>query len=55
MGWSRYFDPPGELSDEYWNIYLCRFDEVGRCREFTEWWIRSRQFAKAAESSTASS
>ena len=45
-GWSRYFGPNGELADEYWNVYLCRFDDEGRCREFTEWWIRSREFAR---------
>ena len=43
QGWSRYFTD-GELSDEYWNIFLCRFDAAGCCTSFTEWWIRSRQF-----------
>ena len=45
-GWSRYFGADGQLVDEYWNVYLCRFDEAGRCREFTEWWIRDRDFAR---------
>ncbi len=48
-GWSRYFDENGELEDDYCNIYLCRFDAEGRCREFTEWWIQSRRFRKRAE------
>ena len=41
IGWSRYFDDSGALRDEYSNIFLCRFDEDGRCREFTEWWMRA--------------
>lgn len=47
-GWTRYFDAAGELRDEYWNIYLCRFDDAGRCRDFTEWWIQDRAFAARA-------
>jgi hypothetical protein len=47
-GWSRYFNEQGELQDEYWNVYLCRFDDMGRCREFTEWWIQDREFARKA-------
>ncbi len=47
-GVSRYFDTTGTLRDEYCNVFLCRFDEAGRCREFTEWWIRNRRFARAA-------
>lgn len=46
MGWSRYYDARGELDDEYWNIYRCQFDGEGRCRLFTEWWIRDREFAR---------
>lgn len=46
-GWSRDFKD-GELSDEYWNIFLCRFDDEGRCRDFTEWWIQDREFARQA-------
>jgi hypothetical protein len=45
-GWSRYFAADGSLRDEYWNVYLCRFDADGRCRDFTEWWIRDREFAR---------
>jgi hypothetical protein len=51
-GWSRYFTD-GELSDEYWNIYLCRFDDEGRCRDFTEWWIRDREFARRARTAAS--
>jgi hypothetical protein len=41
IGWSRYFDDAGAVRDEYSNIFLCRFDDRGRCREFTEWWMRT--------------
>jgi SnoaL-like domain len=47
-GWSRYYDAGGDLADEYWNVYLCRFDADGRCREFTEWWAQDREFARRA-------
>ena len=41
IGFSRYFDEADAVRDEYSNIFLCRFDEDGRCREFTEWWMRA--------------
>jgi uncharacterized protein (TIGR02246 family) len=34
-GWTHYLDPPREYS----NIWLIHFDQQGRCREFTEWWM----------------
>jgi hypothetical protein len=36
-GWTQYLTPP---PSEYSNIWLIRFDERGRCREFTEWWVQ---------------
>ena len=46
-GWSRYFtEPGGELRDEYFNVYICKFDAEGRCREFTEYWIQNRDFRR---------
>jgi hypothetical protein len=46
-GWSRYFTAPGgDLRDEYFNVYICRFDADGRCREFTEYWIQNRDFRR---------
>jgi hypothetical protein len=46
-GWSRYFTGPGrELRDEYFNVYICKFDADGRCREFTEYWIQNRDFRR---------
>ena len=41
MGVTRYFDEAGAVRDEYSNIFVCRFDADGRCREFGEWWMRS--------------
>jgi hypothetical protein len=43
-GWSRYFSADGKPRDEYSNVYLCSFDDAGRCTVFTEWWIQSREF-----------
>lgn len=40
IGWSRYLHKDGSVRDEYSNIFVCRFDDEGRCREFTEWWIK---------------
>ena len=48
-GWSRYSETPGgALRDEYWNVYLVRFDEAGQATDFTEWWIQGRAFARRA-------
>lgn len=52
-GRSRYFDGDGTLKDEYINIYVCQFDNEGRCRDFTEWWIRNREFARAEAQASA--
>ena len=40
IGWSRYFDDTGAVRDEYSNIFVCRFDDAGRCSSFIEWWMR---------------
>jgi SnoaL-like domain len=32
---TRYFDPPMS----YRNLFIIRFDEDGRCYDFTEWYI----------------
>ena len=41
IGWTRYFEDDGSLKDQYSNIFVCRFDDAGRCTEFTEWWMRA--------------
>jgi ketosteroid isomerase-like protein len=40
VGVSRYFRPDGSIDREYHNVFLCRFDGDGRCREFTELFMR---------------
>jgi len=40
-GTSRYSPLPGAPADRvYHNCFLMRFDAAGRCREFTEWYIK---------------
>jgi hypothetical protein len=52
QGVSRYFDADGNLRDEYCNIYICSFDDEGRCTDFTEYWIRNREFARRDRAAT---
>jgi SnoaL-like domain len=40
VGISRYFLPGEEADRVYHNVFLCRFDGEGRCREFTEHFMR---------------
>jgi uncharacterized protein (TIGR02246 family) len=35
-GWTKYINPDREYS----NIWLIKFDDQGRCEEFTEWWMQ---------------
>jgi|SRR4051812_11930354 len=40
-GRSRYFEPDGRtFKAEYSNLFLLRFDEDGRCREYREWFMK---------------
>lgn len=42
-GRTRYLTDDGSAVDhEFANIFVCRFDKDGRCREFTEWYMRRR-------------
>ena len=42
-GRTRYLtDDHSEIDREFANIFVCRFDDEGRCREFTEWFMRRR-------------
>ena len=34
------------MRDEYWNVYICRFNDAGECTSFTEYWIQSRDMRK---------
>jgi ketosteroid isomerase-like protein len=40
VGVSRYLDAEGDVEREYHNVFLCSFDAEGRCREFTEIYMR---------------
>jgi hypothetical protein len=42
-GRTRYLtDDRSGIDREFANIFVCRFDVDGRCREFTEWYNRRR-------------
>lgn len=35
-------DDRSAVDREFANVFVCRFDDDGRCREFTEWYMRRR-------------
>ena len=35
-------DDRSGVDREFANVFVCRFDDEGRCREFTEWYMRRR-------------
>ena len=42
-GRTRYLtDDRSGIDREFANVFVCRFDTDGRCREFTEWYMRRR-------------
>ena len=42
-GRTRYLtDDRSAVDREFANVFVCRFDDEGRCREFTEWYMRRR-------------
>jgi hypothetical protein len=42
-GESSYKDSPdGPIARVYDNCFVMRFDSEGRCREFTEWFIKRK-------------
>ena len=36
------------MRDEYFNVYLCRFNDAGECTSFTEYWIQNNEMRKRA-------
>ena len=41
VGQRTYTDgPDGPVAEVYDNCFLLRFDDDGRCREFTEWFVK---------------
>ena len=46
-GRTRYLtDDRSGVEREFANVFVCRFDDEGRCREFTEWYMRRRPEAR---------
>ncbi len=39
-GVTRYQGGDRRPEREYANLFLLRFDERGRCREYVEWWVK---------------
>jgi len=35
-------DDRSAVDREFANVFVCRFDDEGRCRDFTEWYMRRR-------------
>jgi ketosteroid isomerase-like protein len=42
-GRSRYVGEDGSVREEFGNVFLLRFDDRGRCCEFTEWYMARRE------------
>jgi hypothetical protein len=40
-GQSQYFEKSGELKREFYNCFVMRFDDQGRCRQFTEMFMEA--------------
>jgi hypothetical protein len=40
IGSSTYYEPGGPVDRIYDNCFVMRFDSEGRCREFTEWFMK---------------
>jgi hypothetical protein len=38
VGTSRYLNEDGSQRTLFYNVWLLRFDEDGRCTEFVEYW-----------------
>lgn len=42
QGRTRYFQPDGSIERDFDNIFVLHFDEAGRCKRFTEWYMQPR-------------
>ena len=47
-GTTKYLNADGSERDEYYNVYVCRFNDAGECTDFTEYWMQKNEFRKAA-------
>src|SRR5262245_14750274 len=42
-GWIFYLGADGtSVTAEWWDVFVCRFDGTGRCRDFRQWCVRRR-------------
>ena len=54
QGRTRYLENhDGMAGKSYDNIFLCRFDAQGRCREFTEWYMEPRVQSTATQTAAS--
>jgi len=49
-GRTFYRNPDGSPRTEYWNSWVLRFDQDGRCAEFTEWFMEPSRESDGAGS-----
>ena len=42
-GWTRYRGSGEQPEREYRNLFVMRFDDQDRCREFTEWYLQRKR------------
>ena len=47
-GTTKYFNPDGSQRDEYYNVYICRFNDLDECASFTEYWMQKGEYRKVA-------
>jgi hypothetical protein len=47
MGTTKYFNADGSQRDEFYNVYVCKFNERGECTEFLEHWYQKAKYRKA--------
>lgn len=50
-GRTRYFGADGSVEREFGNIFVMQFDEAGRCKHFTEWFMQPRSASQTAGTS----
>jgi SnoaL-like protein len=48
VGSSRYLASDGSVESEYYNVFFLTFDDEGRCREFTEVYMKRPDATSAA-------
>ncbi len=48
-GYTTYLSDEGGVDKQYANIFVVEFDDEGRCREFTEWFMESNPPLRSEE------